>query len=413
MAKKIHLLSDREVKNLNKPDAYPDGNGLYLQVSNTGSKSWFYRYQVNNKGRKHGLGAYPTISLKSARERAEQCRQLRADGKDPIEYKRKIDADKKLEDAKAITFKECALAYIESHKEGWKNRKHEQQWRNTLETYAYPVFGDISVQKIDVGLVMNAIEPIWKKKTETASRVRQRIENVLDWARVRQYRTGENPARWRGHIENLLPKRSKVQKVQHFEAMPYVDVPEYFRELRKVETLTAKALAFCILTTARNGTIRNARWDEIDWDTNTWTIPEEGMKAGRVHRTPLTPECLKILEEVKPFKVNDYIFPGLKRNRPLSNQALLKLLKTTHPTLTIHGFRSSFSDWCAETTAFPENLTEAALAHIVKDKTQAAYQRGDLFKKRIKLMDAWSNYCVIGKKAGDVIPLNNKRTNKK
>ena len=203
MAKQVHRLSDAKVKTMKKPGWFPDGMGLYLQVSSAGSKSWVYRYQVSNKERRHGLGAYPTITLKSARERAENCRTLRADGIDPIEHKRQSEADKKLKDAKVITFKECALAYIESHKNGWKNRKHEQQWGNTLKTYAYPIFGDISVQKIDIGLVMDVIEPIWNEKTETASRVRQRIENVLDWAKVRQYRTGENPARWRGHIENL------------------------------------------------------------------------------------------------------------------------------------------------------------------------------------------------------------------
>ncbi len=225
MAKKIHLLSDREVRNLNKQGSFPDGNGLYLQVSDTGSKAWFYRYQVNHKGRKHGLGSYPTVTLKSARLRAEDCRTLRSEGIDPIEHKRQKDADKILEGAKTVTFKDCALLYIKSHKKGWKNRKHESQWSNTLETYAYPFIGDIAVQKIDVGLVMQVIEPIWHEKTETASRVRQRIEKVLDWAKVMQYRTGDNPAVWRGHIQNLLPKRSKVQKVQHFKAMPYVALP--------------------------------------------------------------------------------------------------------------------------------------------------------------------------------------------
>ena len=406
MAKKIHLLSDREVRNLNKQGSFPDGNGLYLQVSNTGSKAWFYRYQINHKGRKHGLGAYPTVTLKSARLRAEDCRKLRSDGIDPIEHKRKKDADKILEDAKAVTFKDCALLYIESHKNGWKNRKHESQWSNTMKTYAYPFIGDIAVQKIDVGLVMQVIEPIWHEKTETASRVRQRIEKVLDWAKVRQYRNGDNPARWRGHIENLLPKRSKVQKVQHFKAMPYGDVPDYFKILRIVETITAKALAFIILTATRNNEVREAKWHEIDIDAGIWIIPEERMKAEREHRVPLTQECLAILEEAKKLKVNDYIFPGLRKNKPLSNQALLKLLKTKHPTLTVHGFRSSFRDWCAEMTAYPREVAEAALAHSLSNATEAAYQRGDLLAKRFKLMNAWSDYCITDKTESEVIPIN-------
>ena len=408
MAKKINLLSDREVRNQTKPGSFPDGNGLYLQISNTGSKAWFYRYQINHKGRKHGLGSYPTVTLKSARLRAESCRTLRADGIDPIEHKRQKDTDKILEVAKAKTFKECATQYIKSHKSGWKNSKHESQWTNTLTTYAYPFIGDIPVQKIDVGMVMQVIEPIWHKKTETASRVRQRIEKVLDWAKVRQYRTGDNPARWRGHIENLLPKRSKVQKVQHFKAMPYVDVPDYFKTLRQTRAISAKALAFTILTATRNNEVREGKWHEIDLDTGIWTIPEERMKAEKVHRVPLTQECLLILDEAKKFKVNDYVFPGLSKNKPLSNQALLKTLKRQHPTLTVHGFRSSFRDWCAEMTAYPREVAEAALAHTLTSATEAAYQRGDIFDKRRKLMDAWTTYCLTIKKKGDVVPLKKK-----
>jgi len=406
MAKQIHRLSDPKVKNMKKPGWFPDGHGLYLQISNSGTKSWVYRYQINGKEHRHGLGSYPTITLKAARGRAEDCRTLRSDGIDPIEHKRQKYADKILEDAKSVTFKNCALAYIKSHKKGWKNRKHESQWTNTLETYAYPFIGDIAVQKINVGLVMQVIEPIWHEKTETASRVRQRIEKVLDWAKVRQYRTGDNPAVWRGHIENLLPKRSKIQKVQHFKAMPYKEVPEYFITLRKVKTITAKALAFTILTATRNNEVREAKWDEIDLKSGVWIIPENRMKAEKEHRVPLTKECLKILKEAKKFQVNNYVFPGLRKNRPLSNQALLKLLKSGQPTLTVHGFRSSFRDWCAEMTAYPREVAEAALAHSLSNATEAAYQRGDLFAKRFKLMDAWSTYCLTEKKEGKTIPIN-------
>ena len=414
MAKLIKRLSAIKVSKANKRGWYADGEGLYLQVSATGSKSWVYRYKNAGKERWHGLGQYADDnSLEDARSAAGACRKLRREGIDPIEYKRQQVADRMLEDAKTITFKKCAKLYIESHKSGWKNSKHVSQWINTLNTYAYPFIGDIPVQKIDVSLVMKVIEPIWHEKTETASRVRQRIEKVLDWAKVRQYRTGDNPAMWRGHIENLLPKRSKVQKVQHFKALPYKEVPEYFITLRKVKTITAKALAFIILTATRNNEVREAKWSEIDIDAGIWIIPEERMKAEREHRVPLTHECLDILEEAKKFKVNDYIFPGLRKNKPLSNQALLKLLKNDHPTLTVHGFRSSFRDWCAEMTAYPREVAEAALAHSLSNATEAAYQRGDLFVKRSKLMNAWSDYCTTDKQAGDVIPLKKKRANKK
>ena len=407
MAKLIKRLTTIKINKVTKPGWYPDGEGLYLQVSPTGSKSWVYRYKKAGKQHRHGLGRYSDDNtLEDARTAAGTCRKLRRDGIDPIRYKRQQDADKQLEEAKSITFKECATQYIESHKSGWKNSKHESQWTNTLETYAYPFIGDISVQKIDVGLVMQVIEPIWHKKTETASRVRQRIEKVLDWAKVRQYRTGDNPAQWRGHIENLLPKRSKVQKVQHFKAMPYGEVPDYFKILRKVKSITAKALAFTILTATRNNEVREAKWNEIDTKSGIWTIPDERMKAGKAHRVPLTHECLNILEEAKKFKVDDYVFPGLRKNRPLSNQALLKLLKTEHPALTVHGFRSSFRDWCAEMTAYPREVAEAALAHTLSNSTEAAYQRGDLFVKRSKLMDAWSDYCITDKVESEVIPIN-------
>lgn len=407
MAKLIKRLSALKVRKLTKPGWYPDGEGLYLQVSPSGSKSWVYRYKKAGKEHRHGLGRYSADnSLEDARLAAGMCRKLRRGGFDPIEHKRQKHADRLLEDAKAVTFKECATQYIESNKSGWKCKKHESQWTNTLTTYAYPYIGDIPVQKIDVGMVMQVIEPIWQEKTETASRVRQRIEKILDWAKVRQYRTGDNPAQWRGNIENLLPKRSKVQKVQHFKAMPYVDVPDYFKTLRKAKSLSAKALAFTILTATRNNEVRESKWCEIDLDNGIWTIPEERMKAEKTHRVPLTQECLLILEEAKKYKVDDYIFPGLGENKPLSNQALLKTLKNQHPTLTVHGFRSSFRDWCAEMTAYPREVAEAALAHTLGNATEAAYQRGDIFIKRRKLMNSWTDYCNTDNTTKKVIPIN-------
>ncbi|MFK5914055.1 MAG: integrase arm-type DNA-binding domain-containing protein [Woeseiaceae bacterium] len=404
MAKQVDKLTALKVKNIKKAGWYADGKGLYLQVSESGSKSWVYRYQVNGKEKRHGLGSLLGLSLVKARKAADYCRELRAQKIDPMEYKRKLAAEKLLEEAQGITFKECAIAFIDSHKAGWKNPKHETYWRNTLNTYAYPVIGDLSVQAIDTGLVMKVIEPIWFTKTETASRVRQRVENILDWAKARGYRSGENPALWRGHIERLLPKRSKVQKVKHFSAMPYIELPNYFRSLRKIDTLAAKALAFTILTASRTSEARGALKEEISEKEQVWNIPAERMKSGRPHRTPLSDECSKILEEAENYQKNSFVFPALKKEKSISDAALLKLLKTTHPELTVHGFRSTFRDWCAEMTSYPRELAESALAHTLKDQTEAAYQRGDMLEKRRKLMEAWSDYCLNGKQSGDVIP---------
>ncbi len=310
MAKKIHRLTALQVKKNLEPGWYPDGQGLYLQVSQSGSKSWVYRYEKVGKERRHGPGSFLYVSLQNARIAAEHCRKLRRQGIDPIDHKRQLEATRRLEDAKGITFRECALAYIKSHKAGWKNSKHASQWHNTLETYAFPVIGKLSVQDIDVGLVLKVLEPIWLTKTETATRVRQRIENILDWAKAKNYRTGENPAQWRGHLDKLLAKPTKVQKVKHFNAMPYAELPDYFRNLRTIDTQTAKALAFTILTASRSNEAREARWSEIDLQAGTWIIPEERMKAGRPHRVPLTQEAIQILKDAERLKVDDHVFPG-------------------------------------------------------------------------------------------------------
>lgn len=406
MAKTVKRLTALQVNKITNPGWYPDGNGLYLQVSPSNTKSWVYRYSINGKERRHGLGPYPDFDLKDARNAAAKCRQLRKEGMDPIEHKKQEFSKKAYKAAKNKTFEECALSYIEAHKSGWKNRKHESQWRNTLETYAYPVIGNISIQDIDVDLVLKVIEPIWNEKTETASRVRQRIENILDWASARKYRVGENPARWRGHLDKLLPRRSKVQKIQHFKAMPYIDLPEYYEKLKPQETITALALAFTILTATRSSEARNATWDEIDLKTKEWNIPEERMKAEKPHRVPLSKEAIRILKIVNYFSTSKYVFPGLTINKPINDSSIRRLLQQDHPKLTVHGFRSTFRDWCAETTSYPREVAEAALAHSLKDKTEAAYQRGDLFKKRIRLMDAWSSYCLSGKKETRVVLIN-------
>jgi integrase len=306
-----------------------------------------------------------------------------------------------------MTFKDCAERYIEAHRPGWKNPKHAKQWPSTLEDYVYPVFGPIPVQAVDVGLVMKALEPIWKTKPETASRVRGRIESILDWATARGYRQGENPARWRGHLDKLLPARGKVQKVKHHAALPYGEMGDFVAELRGQEGVAARALEFLILTATRTGEVIGARWDEFDLAKKVWTVPGERMKAGKEHRVPLSERALAIIEEMKGQGVNDhpFLFPGGRPGKPLSNMAMLKLLqRMDRGDLTAHGFRSTFRDWAAEMTHFPTEVAEMALAHTVSDKVEAAYRRGDLFQKRRELMEAWARYCEP-KPGSNVVPL--------
>lgn len=401
MAKTIHKLKDLTVRRNLAPGAYSDGGGLYLQVRESGSKDWHYRYEVNGKGRKKGLGSYPTISLQSARDKADECRKLRDRGIDPIDYEKDRTQQKKLAAGRAKTFRYCAEKYIESHEAEWSNEKHRYQWTQSLTNYAYPVIGDVSVQKIDVRLVLDVLEPIWQTKTETATRVRQRIETIIDWATAHKYRTGENPAVWKGHLDKILPKPTKIRKVEHHPALTYVELPDYFRELRKRNNVAAKALAFIILTATRSGEARNANWNEIKDDV--WTIPADRMKSRRPFRIPLSAEANKILQEAEIFKRKGLVFPGTKN--AISDAAVRKVLKETYPDLTIHGFRSTFRDWCAEMTSYPREVAEAALSHSLKDKTEAAYQRGDLFEKRTKLMDSWAEYCLKGGKRAMVLPI--------
>lgn len=304
-----------------------------------------------------------------------------------------------------MTFDACAAAYIGAHETGWRNAKHRDQWRNTLSTYANPVFGSRPVQAIDVGLVMKALEPIWQTKPETASRLRGRIEAVLDWATVRGYRQGDNPARWRGHLDKLLPARNKIRSVEHHAALPYDETAEFLAMLRSQEGIGARALEFLILTAARTGEVIGAQRDEIDLDEKVWIVPAARMKAGREHRVPLSPAAVAVLERMKESCEGDFVFPGGRRNKPLSNMALLAVLRRMgRGDLTAHGFRSTFRDWAAERTNFPREVAEAALAHTVGDKVEAAYRRGDLFDKRRQLMEAWARFSAIGK-APEVVPL--------
>lgn len=402
--KVLKPLTPKDVEHKKKPGYYCDGDGLYLQVTSTGAKSWIYRYRLHERSREMGLGPVARDSAKKGRTLKDarmECRKwsLFVDqGIDPIDERNRQYESNKLEGGKKITFAECAEKYIEAHAAKWKNVKHVAQWRNTLETYANTVFGALPVAEIDTALVEKALSAIWKEKTETASRLRGRIESVLDWATVKKLRVGENPARWRGHLDMLLPKPSKVTKVEHHPALPYAHMSAFMVKLRKESGTAAKSLEFTILTAARTSEVIQARWDEIDMPGKVFTIPAVRMKAKREHRVPLSPPALKLLKDMAKRKESEWVFPSIRAGKPLSNMAMLQLLKRMkRADLTVHGFRSTFRDWAAEQTNFPRDVAEMALAHSIRDKTEAAYRRGELFEKRAKLMAAWAVYCATGK----------------
>jgi integrase len=392
------LLTSLAVKNVKKPGLYRDGRGLYLQVSTFGTKSWLFRFMRDGVARKMGLGPVHTVPLTDARKRAMEARRALLDGIDPIEARKMRRAEERLDKAKAMTFKQCAERYIAAQEASWKNDKHREQWTNTLATYAYPVIGGLPVAAIDTGLVLKILEPIWHTKSETAGRLRGRIESVLNWATTREYRKGENPARWRGHLDNVLPKRSKVQRVKHHVAMPYVELPGFMDKLRRQDSMSARALEFTILTAARTGETIGAHWSEIDLDGGVWIIPATRMKMGKEHRVPLAERVLAILAAL-PRK-GEFVFPGAKAGKPLSNMAMLELLRGMKGRgSTVHGFRSTYRDWAAERTNYHNHVVEMALAHAIGDKVEQAYRRGDLFEKRERLMEEWAAYCeteVIG-----------------
>jgi integrase len=396
-----------------KPGMFADGGGLYLQVT-LGGASWIYRYMLKGRSREMGLGPLALYGLQEARAKALDARRLRHEGVDPIEAKRAASATARLDAAKTMTFKQCADAYVKAHRSGWRNAKHAAQWDATLATYVEPIIGALPVQAIDTALIMKVLEQevrdapnkssvaLWTARPETASRLRGRMESILDWARVRGYRESENPARWRGHLDKLLPARSKVRKVEHHAALSYPELPDFLVALRQQEGIAARALEFTIMTAARTGEVINAKWSEVDLHAKIWTVPSHRMKAGKEHRVPLSDRALAILKEMQPLHHSDetdtFAFVGGKPGRPLSNMAFLMLLRRMgRDDVTAHGFRSTFRDWAAERTRFPSEVVEMALAHAVGDKVEAAYRRGDLFDKRRKLMDAWAAHCVMPK----------------
>jgi integrase len=397
-------LSAVKVTKAKGPGVLHDGGGLYLRISARGAKSWVFRFQIDGKRRDMGLGPFPDVSLAEARAKATEHRKLRHEGIDPLDAKEAQRQAQRVSVAKGRTFRECAVEFIEKNRAGWRNAKHAAQWTATLTTYVYPTLGELPVSTIDAGLVVQVLDPIWAEKPETASRVRGRIEAVLDAATVRGFRQGPNPAQWKGNLAHILPARGKVRKVEHHAALPFDDMPEFLAALRGREGMSARALEFAILTVARTGEVLGTRWSELDLDAKVWAVPAGRMKAGREHRVPLSDAALAVLEKVRPLALMRDgkpdpaapVFPGPRRALPLSNMVMLMLLRRMKRSdLTAHGFRSTFSDWAAERTGSPREVVEMALAHAVENKVEAAYRRGDLFEKRRQLMGAWARFCDL------------------
>ncbi len=405
MACKLHAV---KIKNLSEPGRYGDGGGLWLQVRDLDHRSWLYRYQMNGRARQMGLGPFPDVPLSEAREEAQRCRGLVRSFIDPIEQKQQLKADAAAK-AGVETFRKVAERYIAAHANSWSNPKHRAQWGATLATYVYPAFGNRSVAAVATGDVMRVIEPIWRTKPETAARVRGRIEAVLDYATARGWRHGDNPARWRGHVANLLPARSKVAPQQHHSALPWQEMSAFLRTIRAEAGTSPLALEFAILTAARTGEVIGAKWSEIDMAEATWTIPAERMKAKKEHRIPLSRPALAVLSKLlpnRPAEGDGFVFPGGKVGSAMSNMGMNMLLRRIkREDLTVHGFRSTFRDWVSETTAYPGDVAEAALAHTVKGRVEAADRRGDLFEKRRAMMADWAAHCERAAGAGAVVKM--------
>jgi integrase len=403
---KIDLLSAAKVRTLKTPGDYLDGRGLYLQVRSESSKSWLLKYSIEKRAREMGLGPAADIPLTTARQLRDRHRALLKQGIDPLEHKEAEKSAKALERAKAITFKDACARYIAANRAGWKNIKHAAQWEATLKAYAYPIIGALPVQAIDTALVMAVLDPIWSIKPETASRVRGRIESVIGAAKARGEFKGENPATWKGHLDKLLPKTSKVRKVENHAALPYADLPAFMMDLRQREGIAASAMEFLILTVARTGEVLGATWDEFNLRKSVWTIPGERMKNGKEHQVPLSGPAVAVLERMSKITNGEHVFFGQSSGRSLSNMALLVLLRRMKRTdITSHGFRSTFRDWAAE-RGYQDPVAEAALAHSVSDAVVAAYKRTTFFELRKKMMDDWAAFATSEPTAvNNVVPL--------
>lgn len=407
MPKKAKELSATEVRRLNKAGCHAVGGapGLMLQVTDAGGKSWLLRTMVGNRRREIGLGGFPGVTLAQAREKAREMKELVRQGVDPVEQRRAARAALEASSAANLTFKEAAEKFLASKTVEFRNAKHAAQWGATLATYAYPTIGKLPVAAVELAHVVKVLEPIWQTKTETATRLRGRIESVLSWATVSGFRKGDNPARWKGNLDAVLPKPTKLKNVKHHAALSWRDVGDFMVGLRKREGTAAKALEFLILTAARSGEIRGATWDEIDLEARTWTIPAERMKAGKEHVTPLCDDAVRLLKDLPRMGDNNLIFPA-PRGGQLSDMTIAAVMKRMKVDATPHGFRSTFRDWTAEATSYPNEVCEMALAHTIGDKVEAAYRRGDLFEKRSNLMTDWCTFVNRPSvKRGEIIPM--------
>jgi integrase len=400
----VGKLNTAKLRTLTKPGAYGDGGGLYLQVRGRDRRSWVFRFKLRGKAHLMGLGPLPDVGLAEARDAAITARKLVRAGVNPIEKRRQ---ERGMADG-GLSFSAVAERFTAAHSLGWRNLRHRQQWSNTLRDYVLPELGKLPVALIEIGHVMRVVEPIWHTIPETASRVRGRIEAILDYATARGWRKGDNPARWRGHLANLLPARTKLARVKHHAAVPWREIGSVMQRLEKQNGMAALALRFVVLTAARSGEVRGAKWPEIDLQHAVWTIPADRMKAGREHRVPLSEAALAMLHEVLPLRRadTDFVFPGGRKGSAQSDVALGKALAAANGNATVHGMRSTFRDWVAEVTAYPAEVAEAALAHVNRDKVEAAYQRGDLFEKRRRLMADWAAHCGRALPvAGEVVAL--------
>jgi integrase len=390
---RAHKLTQLQVDKAKVKGVYGDGGGLSLNVTAGGSKSWLFRFMQGGRAHWMGLGSYPDVTLADARDKASECRKMLRNGEDPLIQKRMRMGEVRAASAKYVVFDECAAKYIEAQRSGWKNPKSALQWESSLKVYASPVIGKMAVGLIETSHILKIIEPIWTTKTETASRVRGRIEQILDWSKARGYRTGDNPASWRGHLDKILPERSKVRKVQHFAALDWRMMKPFMDMIRRRDNVSARCLEFCILTNTRSNEARGATWFEFDFTSHVWTIPAERMKSGVEHRVPLSEEALKIVLDIQS-KVPHQLYVFTSRGGPLSDVAVTKQVRAIGElSATVHGFRSTFRDWAGETTDHQRETIEHAMAHRLKDKAEASYARGSHFEKRRALMNEWAAHC--------------------
>ncbi len=410
MPKKAKELSAVQVKRLTKPGFYSVGgvSGLSLQVKETGARSWILRAKIGAKRRDVGLGGFSDVTLADARDSAREAREQIRQGIDPVEARKAARATLMAAQAKELTFEQAAILCHKSKAPAFRNIKHGSDWINSVKRYALPIIGKLPVADVELPHVIKILEPIWTTKTETATRVRQRIESVLAWATVSGYRTGDNPARWKGNLEYALAKPSKVRKVKHHAALPWQEIGGFMVELRKREGMAAKALEFLILTAARSGEVRLATWDEIDLDAKIWTVPADRMKAERAHRAPLSTPAIALLKALPHFEGSPHVFSA-PRGGALSDMTISAVCRRMKVNAVPHGFRSSFKDWARSSTSYADEVSELALAHISSDATRAAYARDELLPKRIRLMRDWAKFCETVPSKADVVPIRKQR----